>query len=755
MKKIGLILAFFSLVLTGCQDKNGFSAAELERQITVFESGSEQFSYEAEFVMEITTDDFNDTIRETSSGKFNHDLSYTEEVIDGETIVSIQNGRDTQIITLDKRDIIEGIQYYSETKITEYEEEIPEPIGVIRINPSKIKLTKIENNVYTISGFLEDFIGEDILEELVQLYESRNIDSDGLKGTKIIVTITFEDDSMTINYDMTLEIEDIVIDFTMSVKTAYTSFEEIDVTDKSKYQIAISTDNIPIDIKDPISYYYHNNGAIGYQAYLEPGKYTYVSNDMNAEQPVHLEILSNGSDRRPLYVWDSEGYNTDAFDRFFEVKETGYYQIIIEYPKRNFLYSTQIIKLDYESDGLDDISYVVTTSGEIDYQIEHAYDFISIEVPGTEEVFVRINHDENIRILADIRTIPTQSIGWTSSYVVLDEARVFYIYSKYGANEGTLDIEVLPMAQASSIDDINIKTLSDVFSDPVNTSLKQFIKIEIDTLKTVRFEFDEILLEENRITYQIKSSSGSPMSLFNHTITFIPGQYYFESTNTTLMIYRVRMTEIPQDVTIIETVLASFPQLYGDLSEEHFKRGKYLRGTQWIMYHFELTQTTDVAFMDDYNQWLLNEEYERINIYGLRDMMTYRLNPGHYYAITFLPSGIDEMYLPYDYLMRIYTFTGGKNDDSVYNNFETIQLPIFYKTFNQNYINDYDGFKFILTERTDVTLSNNTSDAILLKNGALYKRNISIKTYTLEPGEYTFMCNFNKPTWEATAYKIS
>lgn len=752
MKKFGLILVLLSLFLTGCRDNDRFSAVELDRRITAFESGSEQFSYEVELVIDLTSEKSNETIRETSTGKFSRDLRYIEEVIGGETIVSIRNGRNTQIITLNPRDTMEGIQYYSETKITEYEEEMPAPIRVIRINTSKIKLTKVENNVFTISGSLEDFIGEDILEELVQLYESQNIDSDGLRDTKIIVTITFEEDSMTINYGMTLEVEDIIIDFTMNVETTHTSFDEIDVTDKSKYQIAISTDIIPIDIKDPISFFYHKNGAIGYQAYLEPGKYTYLSN-VTDDEPIHLEILSNEPIRRPLLVWESQGYHVDAFDQFFEVKEAGYYEIIIEYPKRNFLYSTQIVKLDYESDGLKEISYKVTTSGEVDYQIEHEYDFISIEVPGSEEVFVRIKHDENVRILADFRTIPKQSSGWTSSYVILVEARVFYIYSKSGAIEGTLDIEILPMSHANSMDDVNIKTLSEDFSDPVNTSLKQFIKIEIDTLKTVRFEFDEIWLEDNRITYQIKSSSGVPLSLFNHTITLIPGTYYFESTNSIIMIYRVRMIEIPQDVTIIETTLASYPHLYGDLSEEHFRRGKYLRGTQWIMYHFEVTQVTDVAFEDNYNQWLLNENHERISIYGLRAMTSYRLNPGHYYAVTFLPSDIDEMYLPYDYLMRIYTFTGGKYDDSVYNNYETVQLPIHYKLFYQNHQNDYDGFKFVLTERTSITLSNNTNDAILLKDGMLFKRNISIETYILEPGEYTFMCNYTKPTWEASASK--
>lgn len=752
MKKFGLILVFLGLFLSGCRDKDRFSAIELERKITAFESGSEQFSYEAEVTLDIKSNDFSDTIRETASGKFNQDLTYTEEVIGGVTIISIHTGRDTQIITLDPQDSIGGIQYYSETKITDYEEEMPEPIGVIRVNPKRIKLSKVENNVFTINGSLEDFIGEDLLEQLIQLYESQNIDSEGLKDSKIIVTITFEAEAMSLYYEMTLEIEEFTIDITTNVKTSYTTFNEIDVTDKTKYQVATSTNDIRIDIKDPILFYYHNNGVIGYQAYLEPGKYTYISNEVDEDYPVHLEILSNGNDRRPLYVWDSQGYNTNAFDQFFEVKEAGNYQIFIDYPKRNFEYSTQIIKLDYESDGLNEISYTATTSGEIDYQIEHAYDFISIEVPGTEEAFVRINHDENIRILADIRTIPKQSIGYTNSYVLLNDARVFYIYSTSGAFEGTLDIEILSMSHATTIDDVNINTLTEDFSDPINTSVPQFIKIEIDTFKTVQFEFDEILLEDNQITYQIKNSSGELMALSGNTITLIPGTYFFVSTNSRLMIYRLRMMDVPSDVTIIETTLASYQHLYGDLGEEHLRRGKYLRGTQWIMYHFEITKTTDVAFEDNFNQWLLNEDYEIISIYGLRDRMVYRLNPGHYYAATFFPSDVNEMYLPYDYLMRIYTFTGGKYDDSV-NDFELVQLPIHYKLFYQNYQNDYDGFKFVLTERTSITLSNNTTDAILLKDGRLFKRNISIETYILEPGEYTFMCNYNKPTWEASAYK--
>lgn len=748
-QKLVSLVVLVIFVLTGCKSINRFSAVELERKIMDFEQSSEQFSYESSIKITVSNGSREDTQSETLSGRFNRDLTYIEEIVNGGTRITIKKDTFTQVIEMHESNVMDGLQFYTETIIRD---EIDPEIGIVRINPNRVKLTKSKDNVFTITGSLKDFISEQELEELKVLYDSLNLDGDALEDSKIIVTMAFEDSSMVTTFDFELAMDDIKAKVEIRIETNQITFEEINIEDTSKYRLAFKNEgSVSIDINEPILFKYNQYATVKYEAFFEPGKYTYQSNAVEDNLLFYVNIFSDDAHRIPLRVIDEDildYYN--PYYRFFEIKEAGYYPIEIDYTVPNYEYQTQFTKLEYETDGFVEIDYSIQTSQEIEYEIEHIYDFISIEVPGNEETFVRITHDEHVSFLAHKGTIPNQSIGLTSSYVVLKEERVFYMYSKSGATSGTISIEVQPLTQAQSKDDPNIKTLDENFSDPLITSNKQVMKIEIATLNRIQFDFDIIIDSGNPIQYRITNSAGKILYTKNNQITLLPGTYYYESTNYSgLLMYRIRLVDLEEDITLIETTLSPYNQLYGDYVEANHRKGKYVRDTEWIMYHFELTKITDVAFEDYNNQWLLNDRFEKVHIDGLFDLMSYRLNPGHYYAATFFPPEMSQANLPLNYTLEIFEFTGGKYDDSVYPNFKTLSIPLYYESFNRNYPNDFDGLNFILTEATTVSLMSSDWGAVLLKNGVTIYNNFETKTVLLQPGVYTFMCKTDDDKWTA------
>jgi len=233
----------------------------------------------------------------------------------------------------------------------------------------------------------------------------------------------------------------------------------------------------------------------------------------------------------------------------------------------------------------------------------------------------------------------------------------------------------------------------------------------------------------------------------NYSISLMPGNYYFETTNNYKSIYSIRaiVTDVVETVHQIDS-LKSYTQITGSaqLQPQYVGKIKYLG--EFIVYKFTLTETTDVAFYQNNTFEFYDSMNNRIDILNLSDRFVYRLKAGDYFVRVTYPSYYNESHFPVDYTLVLFKFTGGGADTSVYPFIEEIPLGFQGMTSTIDYSGDYDGYNFTLTETTRISIMSSYS-AKLLFNNRIIDYSVDHEEYTLEPGTYTIMCNTYQPTW--------
>ncbi|PKK88200.1 MAG: hypothetical protein CVV62_02150 [Tenericutes bacterium HGW-Tenericutes-7] len=192
--------------------------------------------------------------------------------------------------------------------------------------------------------------------------------------------------------------------------------------------------------------------------------------------------------------------------------------------------------------------------------------------------------------------------------------------------------------------------------------------------------------------------------------------------------------------------LESYDKLYGRLSEiPHISGAMQFKG-EYIIYDFSLSIETDIMFTNHENFTLYDSNHRLISI-GLRSgYMVYRLLPGDYYVRVTFPDYYEDSFYPAEYVFMLNIFTEQAEDDSIYPYFDLIEFSNQFIETRSNYLNDTDGYRFILSEPTQIHLYTN-STVSLIKDNKLYNSSMYSGDYNLPAGTYDILCSSHQNIW--------
>ncbi|MCV2231253.1 hypothetical protein N7548_00235 [Acholeplasma manati] len=542
MKKILVLSMFLLIILSGCDVLTALKASEIQSEINAFESGSNQFTYTSETKTTVHIGQARTIDRVKIEGKIQKDIEYYEHTLNNQTFVQQKIGDTVYSYTMNREDIINGIQFFNLTtrKLAE-DETFNGPMTENKLDLNGIKISR-DGDAYIFDGKAKDMLSDNDLAQIETIYQQSGIDLDELYEVPAKLSITILEDQMIQITEMAFDLDLVKIELLITFTMNYGEFTVRDFNDHRLYRQTNSQLPETIDLANPIYFRSSQGGFAYYNAYFEAGIYFVSTNTpQNLSSGISYDIYDNNrvSQRRfgiPI------NYDSDYLGAFFEIKSDGYYDMSFKYNLINFLYETRIIRTNYTNNGLQEIDSVFFNSGNIHYDIEGPYDFIGLQFNTTQKTLV---------ILENTQALPftnVYAISKTNKLLIEDGSETVYMYHKNGVIEGNLKVSYLPLENhATDYDDPRMKIMSSEYSLPLISTEAQIMKIVIEQKIEFRISFDYLYGRQNGIDIGIVNALTNEKTVYRYyqTITLLPGTYYFEPVyNENLVVYRVAFTPV-------------------------------------------------------------------------------------------------------------------------------------------------------------------------------------------------------------------
>lgn len=542
MKKILVLSMFLLIILSGCDVLTALKASEIQSEINAFESGSNQFTYTSETKTTVHIGQARTIDRVKIEGKIQKDIEYYEHTLNNQTFVQQKIGDTVYSYTMNREDIINGIQFFNLTtrKLAE-DETFNGPMTENKLDLNDIKISR-DGDAYIFDGKAKDMLSDNDLAQIETIYQQSGFDLDELYEVPAKLSITILEDQMIQITEMAFDLDLVKIELLITFTMNYGEFTVRDFNDHRLYRQTNSQLPETIDLANPIYFRSSQGGFAYYNAYFEAGIYFVSTNTpQNLSSGISYDIYDNNrvSQRRfgiPI------NYDSDYLGAFFEIKSDGYYDMSFKYNLINFLYETRIIHTNYTNNGLQEIDSVFFNSGNIHYDIEGPYDFIGLQFNTTQKTLV---------ILENTQALPftnVYAISKTNKLLIEDGSETVYMYHKNGVIEGNLKVSYLPLENhATDYDDPRMKNMSSEYSLPLISTEAQIMKIVIEQKIEFRISFDYLYGRQNGIDIGIVNALTNEKTVYRYyqTITLLPGTYYFEPVyNENLVVYRVAFTPV-------------------------------------------------------------------------------------------------------------------------------------------------------------------------------------------------------------------
>lgn len=762
MKRLGVLIVLLLFGLSGCKYvAGGIYLTEIEQKLTEFENGSNQFELVTDLSLNVEYDGNEESMNETVIANFQKDPFYVQMTYNDITTLQYEDNDLVTNVTFDHHNQVNGIQLYEISQYTN--EPISDPLDDLDFDLSKVDIKKISGSHYRIKGLLYDFLPETTLEELENALIQSGLSKDDFEDTEIKMDFRFAAGEFKYGLSMHFDIDDIVIDITFDFSFHYDTFVLVDIHDEDLfYPMTCSDEFTLIDASKPILFTSDHYYMSQYNVYLEAGTYGFMTNQEDDENnSLYLSIFSRENPSEDLRVfadvYDRYGNNPLNIDRFYEIPTDGYYVISAEYPISNEPYITQLEKLQYETDGIKQTDLVISESGQYPYEIEHMYDFVSIDFDIDSYTVVTIFDSQNNYVYfkdGNYSTYSSVNFNYHLFQLLLNEDNhKIYLHNPSGASEGVLTIVIEPLKHAIEPNSETMLEMEPEFTTDYIYSYynypDQYMALNVTEFKKYTFEY---LIDDGDLANvygSLHTENGGLVSRIydGKSVILQPGNYYYQSSDGFEGFYSIRY--VVSDVSITSytlDALQSYDKLYGNLFEIPHYSGTMQSEDEYIIYSFNLDVETDIMFTNSDLYQLYDSDQNCISL-GLRTAyMVYRLQPGDYYVRVMSPEDYDASNFPIDYLFHLNIFTGGGDDDSIYPYFETISFSHDFSTKTSNYPNDTDGYIFILDETTNVEIFT-TKTAILVKDGKIYDNSLYSDDYVLPAGTYQILCTSYTGEW--------
>lgn len=542
MKKILVLSMFLLIVLSGCDVLTALKASGIQSEINAFESGSNQFTYTSETKTTVHIGQARTIDRVKVEGKIQKDIEYYEYTLNNQTSVQQKIGDTVYNYTMNKEDIINGIQFFNLTtrKLAE-DETFDGPMTENKLDLDDIKISR-DGDAYIFDGKAKDMLSDNDLAQIETIYQQSGIDLDELYEVPAKLSITILEGQMIQITEMAFDLDLVKIELLITFTMNYGEFTVRDFNDHRLYRQTNSQLPESIDIANPIYFRSSQGGFAYYKAYFEAGIYFVSTNTpQNLSSGISYDIYDNNrvSQRRfsiPI------NYDSDYLGAFFEIKADGYYDMSFKYNLINFPYETRIIHTNYTNNGLQEIDKVFSNSGNLHYDIEGPYDFIGVQFNTTQKTLILL---ENTQALAFTNVY---TISKTNKLLIEDGSETVYMYHKNGVVQGDLKVTYLPLENhATAYDDPRMQVITTEYSLPLISTEAQIMKIVIEQKIEFRISFDYLYGRQNGIDIGIVNALTNEKTVYRYyqTITLLPGTYYFEPVyNENLVVYRVAFTPV-------------------------------------------------------------------------------------------------------------------------------------------------------------------------------------------------------------------
>jgi len=769
MRRLGVLIILLLFGLSGCKYVvGGVYFVEIEEKLTEFENGSSQFEVVTDLSLNIEYDGNEESINETVTANFQKDPFYAQMTYSDVTTLEYEDNDLVTHVTFDHHNQVNGIQLYEISQYTN--EPISNPLDDLDFDLSKVEIMKISGSHYRIKGNLYDFLPESTLEELETALVQSGLSKDDFEDTEIKMDFIFATGEFKYGLSLHFDIDDIVIDITFDFLFHYDTFVPIDIHDEDLfYPMTCSDETTLIDATKPILFTANEYYISQYNVYLEAGTYGFITSQEGDENnPLYLSISSreNGAEDLKVFADVYSRYNNNPIniDRFYEIPTDGYYVIQAEYPLSDEPYITQLEKLQYETDGIKQTDLVISESGQYAYEIEHMYDFISIDFDIDSYTSVTLLDSQNNSVYLNNDNYGTYSSielnQYTIQFLLNEDNHKIYLHNPSGASEGVLTIGMEPFKHAVEPSSETMLDMEPNFTTDYIFSYysypDQYMALYVPEFKAYTFEYLIIQGNLTNASGSLYTENGGLVSRIDDgkSVILQPGNYYYRSNDDFEGSYSIRY--VISDVSVTShtiTTLQSYDTLGGNLLEMPHFSGRIQYRDEYIIYLFSLDVETDIMFTNNEKFELYDSTQTCISL-GIRDSgyMVYRLQPGNYYVRVISPVTAEASNFPMDYIFHLCKFTGGGVDNSIYPYFDTIPFSHEFVTSTFDYSNDTDGYTFTLTETTDVHIYTNKT-AMLAKDGKIYRSSLNSDDYILPAGVYQILCTYYTGNWSLVIYE--
>lgn len=542
MKKILVLSMFLLIILSGCDVLTALKASEIQSEINAFESGSNQFTYTSETKTTVHIGQARTIDRVKIEGKIQKDIEYYEHTLNNQTFVQQKIGDTVYSYTMNREDIINGIQFFNLTtrKLAE-DETFNGPMTENKLDLNDIKISR-DGDAYIFDGKAKDMLSDNDLAQIETIYQQSGIDLDELYEVPAKLSITILEDQMIQITEMAFDLDLVKIELLITFTMNYGEFTVRDFNDHRLYRQTNSQLPETIDLANPIYFRSSQGGFAYYNAYFEAGIYFVSTNTpQNLSSGISYDIYDNNrvSQRRfsiPI------NYDSDYLGAFFEIKTDGYYDMSFKYNLINFSYETRIIHTNYTNNGLQEIDKVFSNSGNLHYDIEGPYDFIGVQFNTTQKTLILLENTQALQFTN------VYTISKTNKLLIEDGSETVYMYHKNGVIQGDLKVTYLPLENhATAYDDPRMQVMTTEYSLPLISTEAQIMKIVIEQKIEFRISFDYLYGRQNGIDIGIVNALTNEKTVYRYyqTITLLPGTYYFEPVyNENLVVYRVAFTPV-------------------------------------------------------------------------------------------------------------------------------------------------------------------------------------------------------------------
>lgn len=261
MKKILVLSMFLLIVLSGCDVLTALKASGIQSEINAFESGSNQFTYTSETKTTVHIGQARTIDRVKVEGKIQKDIEYYEYTLNNQTSVQQKIGDTVYNYTMNKEDIINGIQFFNLTtrKLAE-DETFDGPMTENKLDLDDIKISR-DGDAYIFDGKAKDMLSDNDLAQIETIYQQSGIDLDELYEVPAKLSITILEGQMIQITEMAFDLDLVKIELLITFTMNYGEFTVRDFNDHRLYRQTNSQLPESIDIANPI-YFRSSQGGL-------------------------------------------------------------------------------------------------------------------------------------------------------------------------------------------------------------------------------------------------------------------------------------------------------------------------------------------------------------------------------------------------------------------------------------------------------------------------------------------------------------